>query len=126
MFYLNCFECIAFFMFFLTLLVIRCRRTLEVIGGGYYNHGLKKLFPGRFLTVSLHISILLYIRTSDSRGNVSSFKTQDLGALQKSDPKARKSSASEFIKEKLKKLRGGFLSRAAKRNSEQLEPSNFL
>lgn len=52
------------------------------------------------------IPSLIYIRTSDSRGNVSSFKTQDLGALQKSDPKARKSTASEFIKEKLKKLSG--------------------
>ena len=74
------------------------------MGGGYCNHGLKKIFPGRFMAVSLHISSLLYIRTSHSRGNVFSFKTQDMEAFQKSNPKARKSSASKFIKEKLKKL----------------------
>ena len=33
-------------------------------GGGYYNHGLKQIFSYRFLAVSLHISIVLYIRTS--------------------------------------------------------------
>jgi hypothetical protein len=80
-------------------------------GGGYYNHGLKQIFPGRFLAVSLHISILLYIRTSHSRGNVSSFKTLDLGAFQKSDPKAQKSSASKSIKEKRKKMIGPLLFR---------------
>ena len=61
-----------------------------------------QIFPCRFLAVSLHKSILLYIRTSHSRGNVSSLKTQDLGAFQKSNPKAGK---SKFIKEKLKKIR---------------------
>ena len=40
----------------------------------YYNHGLNKIFPGRFLAVSLHISILLYIRISHSRGQVSRFQ----------------------------------------------------
>ena len=94
--------------------------------GGYYNHGFKKIFPGRFLAVSLHISILLYIRTSHARGHISSFKTLDLVAFQKSDPKARKLSASKFIKEKLKKMRGRPLWRATKRNTEQLEPSNFF
>jgi hypothetical protein len=49
--------------------------------GGYFNHGLKRIFPGRFLAVSIHISILLYIRTSYPKGNVSSFKTQELGGL---------------------------------------------
>jgi hypothetical protein len=57
-------------------------------GGGYYNQGLKKIFPGRFLALSLHISILLNSRTSNSRRNISSFKTQDLGAFKKSNPKA--------------------------------------
>jgi hypothetical protein len=71
-------------------------------GGG----GLLYFKPGRFLAVSLHKSILLYIRTSHSRGNVSSFKTLDLGAFQKSNSKAPKSSASKFVKEKLKKKRG--------------------
>ena len=55
-------------------------------GGGYYNHGMKNLFPDRFLAVSLHISILLYIRTFHSRGEVFSFKAHDLGAFQKSNP----------------------------------------
>ena len=45
-------------------------------GGGYCNHGFKQIFPDIFLAVSLHISILLYVRTSHSKGNGSSFKTQ--------------------------------------------------
>jgi hypothetical protein len=48
----------------------------------------KRLFPRIFLAVSLHLSILLYIWTSHSKGNWSSFKTQDLGAIQKTNPKA--------------------------------------
>ena len=90
----------------LTLSVMGCRRTLQVMGGGYYNHGLKQIFPYRFLAVSLHISIVLYIRTSHAKGIISSFKTLDLRAFQKSSPKARKKSASKFIKEKLKKIEG--------------------
>ena len=74
--------------------------------GGYYKHGFKKVFPGRYLAVSLHLSILLYIRTSHSKGNVSSFKTQDSRAFQKSNPKPRKSLATKFIKEKLEKCNG--------------------
>ena len=66
--------------------------------GGYYDHGLKNIFPDRFLAVSFHISIVLYIRTSHAKGIVSSFKTLDLMAIQKSSPKARKTSASKFIK----------------------------
>ena len=77
-------------------------------GGAIMTTGKKNIFPSSFLAVSLHISILLYIRTSHSRGNVSSFKTLDLGAFQKSNPKAQKSLASKFIKEKLKKMRGRF------------------
>jgi hypothetical protein len=34
---------------------------------GYYDHGLKKIFPGRFLAVPLHISIVLYIRASHAK-----------------------------------------------------------
>ena len=96
------------------------------MGGGYCNHGLKKIFPDRFLAVSLHISIVLYVRTSHSKGNGSSFKTQAWGAFQKSDPKARKLSASKFIKGKLKKLRGRSLWRAVKQKPEQLDPSNLF
>ena len=60
------------------------------MGGGYYNHGFKKIFPSRFLAVSLHISSVLYIRTYHAKGIDSSFKTLDLRAFQKSSPKARK------------------------------------
>ena len=74
--------------------------------GGYYDHGLNKIFPGRFLAGSLHISIVLYIRTYHAKGIDSSFKTLDLRAFQKSSPKARKTSASKFIKEKFKKIEG--------------------
>jgi hypothetical protein len=59
------------------------------------NHRLNKIFPGKFWAVSLHISILFYIRTSHS-----SFKSQDLGVFQKSNPKDRILSASKFLKEK--------------------------
>jgi hypothetical protein len=44
----------------------------------------------------------------------------------KSRPKARKTLASKFIKEKLKKLSGHTLWMAAKRNPEQLEPRILL
>jgi hypothetical protein len=80
-----------FSVYFLTLLVVGCRG-----GGGYYNHRLKNILPGRFLAVSLLLSILLYIRTSHSTGKVSGFKIQDLGA----------SSTLTFIKGKLKKIEG--------------------
>ena len=76
------------------------------MGVGYYNQGLNKIFSGRFLAVYLHISILLYIRTFHSRGKVSSFKTQDLVAFSKLNPKARKLSALKFIRKKMKKLYG--------------------
>ena len=79
-------------------------------GGVYYDHGLKQIFPDRFLALSLHISIVLYIRTSHAKGIVSSFKTLDLRAFQKLSPKTQKNVVSKFIKEKLKKLRGPFTS----------------
>ena len=63
-------------------------------GGGYYNHGLKQILSYIFLAVSLHISIVLYIRTFHAKGIISTFKTLDLRAFQKSSPKARKKSAS--------------------------------
>ena len=77
----------------LSLLVLRC-------GRGFYNQGWKTIFVGRFLAVSLHIShiIMLYIRTSHSKGQVSSFKTQDLGAFQKMKP--------SFTQGKWKQFRG--------------------
>jgi hypothetical protein len=75
-------------------------------GGGYYDHSLKQIFPGRLLAVSLHISIVLYIRTYHAKGFDSSFKTLDLRAFQKSSPKDRKTSASKLIKEKWKKIEG--------------------
>ena len=96
------------------------------MGGGYYDRGLKNIFPDRFMVVSFHISIVLYIRTSHAKGIVSSFKTLDLMAFQNSSPKAGKTPASKFIKGKLKKkLAGHSLWRAAKRNPEQLESSTF-
>ena len=93
-------------MIHLTLSVTGCRRTLEVTGGGYYDHGLKKLFPDRFLAVSLHISIKIYIRTFHVKGFASSFKTLDLRAFQKSSQKAQKMSAPKFIKQKSEKING--------------------
>jgi hypothetical protein len=57
----------------------------------------KSVVPGRFL---------LYIRTFHLKEQVSSFKTQDLGAFQRWNPKSWKSSAYKFIKGNLKKLRG--------------------
>ena len=84
------------------------------MGGGYYDHGLKKIFPDRFLPVSLQISIVVYIRTSHAKGFVSSIKTLDLRAFQISSPKARKMSASNFIKENWKKSRAHSLRMTAK------------
>jgi hypothetical protein len=57
------------------------------------------MFPGTFLAFSLHISILLNIRTSHSKENLFSLKTQDSVTFQKSNPKSQKSSASKLIKE---------------------------
>ena len=57
--------------------------------------GIKKLFPDRFLAVSLHISIEIYIRTFHVKGFASSFKTLDLRAFQKSSRKARKMSTPQ-------------------------------
>jgi hypothetical protein len=51
--------------------------------GAFITKGQTKIFPDRFLAASLNIPVMLYIRTSHSKGNVSSFKTQDLMALQK-------------------------------------------
>jgi hypothetical protein len=48
---------------------------------GYYYHWLKTIFSYRFLTVSLHISIVLYIRTSHAKEIISSFKTLYLKAF---------------------------------------------
>ena len=76
------------------------------MGGGYYDHGLKNIFSNIFLAVSLQISIVVYIRTSHAKGCVSSIKTLDLRAFQKSSPKARKMSAPKFIKEKSEKFKG--------------------
>ena len=73
---------------------------------GLCNNGLKKIFPDRFLAVSLQISIVVYIRTSHAKGFVSSIKTLDLRAFQISSPKARKMSAPKFIKEKSEKIKG--------------------
>ena len=101
-------------------------RTLQVMGGGgYYDPGLKQIFPDRFLALSSPISIVLYIRPSHAKGIVSSFKTLDLRAFQKLSPKARKKSAFKFIDKKLKKWRGPLTSDGRKRNQEQLEPSTF-
>ena len=86
--------------------------------GGYYDHGLKKIFPDRFLAVSLHISIEIYIRTFHVKGYASSFKTLDLRAFQKSSRKARKTSAPKFMKEKSEKSMGHSLPMAAKRNPD--------
>ena len=72
-------------------------------GGSYYDHRLKNIFPDRFMVVSFHILIVLYIRTSHAKGIVSSFKTLDLMAFQKLSLKAQKTPASKFIKGKLKK-----------------------
>ena len=55
---------------------LRKKISIIIITVYYCNHG--------FLAVSLHISIILYIRTSHSTGNASSFKTQALGAFKKS------------------------------------------
>ena len=99
-------NCTKISNFSLTLSVTGCRRTLEVTGGGYYDHGLKTIFFDRFLAVSLHISIEIYIRTFHAKGFVSSFKTLALRALQKSSRKARKSSDRKFIKGKSSKIDG--------------------
>jgi hypothetical protein len=64
---------------------------------------IKKYFLADFW-LFLYISIVLYIRTYHAKGIDSGFKTLDLRAFQKSSPKARKTSASKFIKEKLKKF----------------------
>jgi hypothetical protein len=81
-------------------------------GGASYNQGLEKK---NFLTVSLHISIMFDIRTPHTSGHVFNFKTLDLGSFQTVCPKARKSSASKFIKEKIKNMKGHSLGpRAAK------------
>jgi hypothetical protein len=51
------------------------------------------------MAVSLHISILLFIRTSYARGHISSFLNQDLGTFQKSDPKDQNRQLQKFKKE---------------------------
>ena len=76
------------------------------MGGGYYDHGPEKIFPHRFLAVSLQISIVVYIKTSHAKGFVSSIKTLDLRAFQILSPKARKMSSLKFIKEKSEKIKG--------------------
>ena len=73
------------------------------MGGGYYNHGLKKIFSYRFLAVSLHISIVLYIRTSHAKGIISSFKTLYLRAFLKIEPKSSKKVGFEISKGKIEK-----------------------
>ena len=94
--------------------------------GGYYNHGLKKIFPYRILTVALHISIVLYIRASHAKGIVSSFKTLDVRAFQKSNPKARKKSTSNFIKEKWKKMVGPLTLEGRQKISRTARAFNFF
>ena len=115
-----------FWVAVLTLSVMRWSRTLQVMGGGYYDHGLNKIFPDRFLALSLHISIVLYIRTSHAKGIVSSFKTLDLRAFQKLSPKARKKSASEFIKKKLKKNVGPVTFEGCQTKSGAARAFNFF
>jgi hypothetical protein len=67
----------------------------------------------------------VYIRTSHTKGIISSFKTLDLRAFQKSSLKAWKKLASKYMKDKLKKTEDHSLWRATKQNPEQLEPSTF-
>ena len=45
-------------------------------GGSYYNHGLKTIFPGRFLAVSLHMSILQL--QNSGFGGLSKIRTQSM------------------------------------------------
>ena len=74
------------------------------MGGAIITTGLTKYFPTDFW-LFLYIYQLCYISgPPNAKGIISSFKTLDLRAFQKSSPKARKKSASKFIKEKLKKM----------------------
>ena len=84
------------------------------MGEGFYSHGLKKNSSRTIFGLFLYY---IYIRTYHSKGQVLSFKTQDLVAFQKSDSKARK------LKEgKLRKSRVRLLLRVTIDNHEQQKP----
>ena len=69
--------------------IIDGRMTVEINAGGYLPKGIHKYFKPEFCLFLLHIQ-LLYLRTYNSKGQVSSLKTDSLVAFNISKPNARK------------------------------------
>jgi hypothetical protein len=81
--------------------------SLEVMGGGgaIIKPGLQKIFPGRFLA-DLYIYQFNYISGPLIQEEMYTASKLWIWGPLKSNPKARKLSASKFIKETFKKMRG--------------------